>query len=348
MAKQQSKKGWLKPTILIILIAVIAFKITPIGLGLDAMFANFIGITRYVIYVIFAALIILNYVKPKWITQLRVGAAASFYMSAFIFAGFIHLMRGGTHIQSITSIYRTYQKQHAMPKLYGGDLGLHFAQMIGPVMSVIASLGCVALGVGLIYLEYKKQQQDTSSKKSSQSKSQYTPYQYDKKPAADPWKIDTTSSFEQNDTSEDDAWDDGLDDIDEDFQSVGEPLHIEPDVPVSNHTDTVVQQDEVLYEEKMAMQRRLDAVFSNYDLPLTMLRMEETENAVAFVYEKMEGAPSVPISELREMKVDIELGLELPSMAQIEIQAPFKGEPAVGILIEKHVLHSTMDILKKA
>lgn len=325
----QFNKQKVIPVAIIIIISLVSlFKLTPLGVVLDSVFAYFIGSIRYVIYILnmIVGFIVVTY--PKEVTQKRVLALSLWVVSAMIIAE-IYVMNqlNFTNLPTIGELVRHYFDTQTMLITGGGLIGFVILLALKSVVSSLLAIGLIILGVYLIILEQrssKKRKPKQQKQKPTTNKVKQNVFVPEKPKPYVPEKVDHSVLDDNpifNDTFEDE------DIMEQPIEWAAPEPEIETSINQLNDIDNRKIND---------MRIKLETVLDNYDLPLEYVELYKhynNENQVAYEFKKKDNSNDIKPSDIKAMKFDIEMGLEVN---HIDIRVPFENRSAIGIIVQSY------------
>lgn len=320
-----NKQSVMPVAIIIILSVVALFKITAAGVVVDSIFAYFTGMCRYFIYVLAIGVGLIYATYPKLMTDKRLAAVILFVVASIIFSEVYAIKyQGFTNLPGIGEITQHYFDTQTMLITGGGLIGLIIVLALKPFISSILGGMLVVAGVYfLIDIKKGRYKRKPKQKKPQKQKPMVTPKEekpsYVEPEPYQPVHVDS-SELDDNPLFKDDFDDDVI------------------EQPVELKTDT---NDERLYKPSYdfdllkvsEMKNKIDTVLENYDISLEYVDTHTAyhdEDQVVYEYQKTEAGSDLKPSDIKAMRFDIEMGLEVKD---IKLIIPFEGRSTIGIVI---------------
>lgn len=341
--KMQLKKEHIVPVSILIIISLMGlFKLTPLGVIIDSTYAYFTGIIRYLIYILNIIVGLIYVIYKQLVTQKRLLSITLLLISLMIFSEvYVVTFKGFTNLPTIGELISNYFDKGDMLVTGGGLIGLLIVTSLKTFISCV--LAIILIGVA-VYLMINKP--FVSRKRSKVNSGKQVEKQ---KPSIKPTKVSNNKPVKKSNNVYDDVEplqfsdDSNTLEIDNYQFNNNDPVNID-----TNHESYVTESEpkkEESFKESYArsfeknevflMQKDLETVFNNYNLPLEFVSSEigyNDQQVVAYEFKKSDNDSnnSLRPSELKQMKLDFEMALDL---SDIQILVPFENRQSIGFVI---------------
>lgn len=333
--KMQLKKEHIVPVSILIIISLMGlFKLTPLGVIIDSTYAYFTGMIRYLIYILNIAIGLIYVIYKQLVTQKILLSVTLLLIGLMIFSEvYVATFKGFTNLPTIGELISNYFDKGDMLVTGGGLIGLLIVTSLKTFISCV--LAIILIGVAIVLIIDKP---FVSRKRSKVNSGKQVEKQ---KPSIKPTKVsdDLYDNFEplqfnnESDTLE----------INDNQSNNNNPVNI--DVNQDSYITEPEYKKEESFKESYArsfeknevflMQKDLETVFNNYNLPLEFVSSEigyNDQQVVAYEFKKSDNDSnnSLKPSELKQMKLDFEMALDL---SDIQILIPFENRQSIGFII---------------
>lgn len=339
--KMQLKKEHIVPVSILIIISLMGlFKLTPLGVIIDSTYAYFTGMIRYLIYILNIVIGLIYVIYKQLVTQKRLLSITLLLVGLMIFSEvYVVTFKGFTNLPTIGELISNYFDKGDMLVTGGGLIGLLIVTSLKTFISCV--LAIILIGVA-VYLMINKP--FVSRKRSKVNSGKQVEKQ---KPSIKPTKISNNKPVKESNNVYDNFEPLQFSDDSSTLEIYNHQFNNENPVNVNiNHDSYVTEPEkEESFKESYAqsfeknevflMQKDLETVFDNYNLPLEFVSSEigyNDQQVVAYEFKKSDNDNnnSLRPSELKQMKLDFEMALDL---SDIQILVPFENRQSIGFII---------------
>lgn len=341
--KMQLKKEHIIPVSILIIISLMGlFKLTPLGVIIDSTYAYFTGMIRYLIYILNIIIGLIYVIYKQLVTQKRLLSVTLLLVSLMIFSEiYVATFKGFTNLPTIGELISNYFDNGNMLVTGGGLIGLLIVTSLKTFISCV--LAIILIGVAVVLIIDKP---FVSRKRSKVNSGKQVEKQ---KPSIKPTKVSNNKPTKESDNLYDNfeplQFNNESDtlEIDDNQSNNNNPVNIDTNQD-SYITESEYKKEESFKEsyarsfeknEVFLMQKDLETVFNNYNLPLEFVSSEigyNDQQVVAYEFKKSDNDSnnSLRPSELKQMKLDFEMALDL---SDIQILVPFENRQSIGFVI---------------